>query len=475
MNKPESRGVDMKVMVLAMLFFVFLSFAWAGVVLGDWHGMLDIEGMKLRIVFHISASQDSLTATFDSPDQGAFGLPVSSANFADSRLTLTSDSPPMVYVGTVDADSLKGILYQSGLELLLNLGRVQMGKPIYFRPQEPVAPFPYIVEELEFENPISGISLSATLTLPKGPGKYPGVVLISGSGPQDRNGELVGHKPFWVIADYLTRVGIAVLRYDDRGYKASQGNFATATTQDFASDAASAVKYLKNRPEISNIGLIGHSEGGLIAPMVAVGMPELIDFIIMLAGPGLRGDKLLLLQEELIRRVHEKEEARIQRTLDINRNIFGLILQENDPEVLSSQIRNFLDKSIVEGLIDIPEGYSKEDIISQYIDQMMSPWMLSFLRHDPSPILEKVSCPVLSMIGSNDLQVPARANLDAIDTALKSGGNKHFRVLELPKLNHLFQEAETGHPDEYAKIEQSFAPQVLQIITEWIREQLATK
>lgn len=465
----------MKVMVLAMLFVVILSFAWAGVVLGDWHGMLDIEGMKLRIVFHISANQDSLTATFDSPDQGAFGLPVSSVNFANSRLTLTSDSPPMVYVGTVDADSLKGILYQSGLELPLNLGRAQMGKPIYARPQEPVTPFPYIVEELEFENPVPGIKLSATLTLPKGPGKHPGVVLISGSGPQDRNGELVGHKPFWVIADYLTREGIAVLRYDDRGYKSSQGNFATATTHDFASDAASAVKYLKNRPEISNIGLIGHSEGGLIAPMVAVEMPELIDFIIMLAGPGIRGDKLLLLQEELIRRVHEKEEARIQRTLDINRNIFGLILQENDPEVLSSQIRNFLDKSIVEGLIDIPEGYSKEDIISQYIDQMMSPWMLSFLRHDPSPILEKVSCPVLSMIGSNDLQVPARANLDAIDTALKSGGNKHFRVLELPKLNHLFQEAETGHPDEYAKIEQSFAPQVLQIITEWIREQLATK
>ncbi|MBW6513255.1 MAG: alpha/beta fold hydrolase [Candidatus Syntrophosphaera sp.] len=461
----------MKAVLLALALALSLGCAFGQDITGDWHGMLDIEGMKLRIVFHITSSAEGLTATFDSPDQGAFGIQVSRVAFTDPILILEMDTPPIIYTGELKDEAISGTFSQSGYELPLDLRREAMEKPVYIRPQEPQEPFPYEVEELQFTNPEAGIKLSATLTLPDKKGKHPAVILISGSGPQDRNEELMGHKPFLVIADHLTRAGIAVLRYDDRGFAASEGDFASATTLDFASDAASAVRYLQSRPEIGRIGLAGHSEGGLIAPLVAGEIPEL-DFIVLLAGPGLRGDRLLLLQEELIWRVDEPDEAKIERSLNINRNIFAMIMKEQDPEALTAQIREFLVQSVADGQVDIPEGYSEEDVITQFIAQMTNPWMLFFIRHDPAPILEKVQQPVLALIGSKDLQVPSRVNLEAIGAALDKAGNKNYELFELDGLNHLFQQAETGHPNEYAKIEQTIAPQALNTMTRWIKEQL---
>lgn len=462
----------MKLMILTLALLLCLGSGWAQGITGDWHGMLDFGGMKLRIVFHIKASAEGYSATFDSPDQGAFALPIQSVTFENPNLTMKVDSPPIIYRGELNNDTITGTFNQSGYELPLDMQRQVIDKPVYIRPQEPKEPFPYQEEEIEFANPRAGIKLSATLTLPPGKGTFPAVVLISGSGPQDRNEELLGHKPFWVIADHLTRAGIAVLRFDDRGIGGSEGDFATATTLDFASDVASAVRYLQDRKEISGIGLAGHSEGGIIAPLVAVEIPEL-KFIILLAGTGVRGDKLLLLQEEMLWRVDESDEAKIDKYLKINRGIFEMVIREADTELLTNRMRVFLAQSIAEGEIDIPEGFSQEDIISQLIEQMTNPWMLFFVRHDPALVLAKVSCPVLALFGSKDLQVPPTQNLEAIKSALNQAGNTQYKLIEFPDLNHLFQTAETGHPSEYARIEETIAPQVLETMTNWIKELLA--
>jgi pimeloyl-ACP methyl ester carboxylesterase len=300
------------------------------------------------------------------------------------------------------------------------------------------------------------------------------VVLISGSGPQDRNEEIVGHKPFWVIADHLSRHGIAVLRFDDRGHGASEGDFGSATSEDFATDARSAMEYLKTRKEIGPIGLMGHSEGGIIAPLLAAKYAD-VKFIVMLAGPGIRGDKLLLSQEEAIWRSEDTDEAEIQRQLYVSGKIYELIEADTGPDSLKVSIRDFIERSIADSLITIPEGNSKEEVISQYTGAMASPWILWFLRHDPAPVLEQVTCPVLAINGSKDLQVPSAANLVAIGAALEKGGNQDYTLKEFPSLNHLFQECETGHPEEYAQIEQTFSTEVLEYITAWIRARTGLK
>lgn len=464
----------MKSIVLILLIILGIGMLWGQEITGDWHGVLEINGMKIRIVFHIKGSRDKLSATFDSPDQGAFGLPVSSISFVDSVLTMESTTPPLTYIGTLKNNAITGVFEQYGTEFPLNMQREAIKKPTYNRPQEPKMPYPYREKSVKFKNKEAGIKLAGTLTLPKQKGVYPAVILISGSGPQDRNEDILGHKPFMVIADYLTRLGVAVLRYDDRGVGKSGGKFSTATSHDFASDVKSAVKYLQSRKDIGRIGLIGHSEGGLIAPLVAVDMPS-VEFIVLLAGTGIRGDKLLLLQEELIWRVDEPDEDKIQKSLYINRNIFDIILNTPDNENLGSKMRKFLEDSIADSLITIPEGYSQEDLIGQYIEAFNNPWMLTFIMHDPAPTLQKVKCAVLAVNGSKDLQVPADINLQAIESALKQGENPNFLIHKFEGLNHLFQECDTGHPKEYAEIEQTFSPKALEAISQWILQQTEHK
>jgi dienelactone hydrolase len=256
---------------------------------------------------------------------------------------------------------IKGVFRQSGYEFPLDLQREEIEKPVYIRPQEPKEPFPYLVEEIVFPNPETGIKLAGTLTLPKQKGPFPAVVLISGSGAQDRNEEIMGHKPFWVIADHLTRNGIAVLRFDDRGHGASEGDFGSATSEDFATDVRSAMDYLKSRKEIGAIGLMGHSEGGIIAPLVAADSPD-VNFIVMLAGPGIRGDRLLLSQEEAIWRAEDTEEEEIQRQLLINEGIYDLILAGGDQDSLKVQLTELLERGIADSLITIQEGYTEQEV-----------------------------------------------------------------------------------------------------------------
>lgn len=440
---------------------------------GDWNGLLEVGGQKLRLVFHIMSTDEGLTATMDSPDQGAFDLPVSRVSFSDQRLELTVDMAQITYAGELKDGILEGTFQQMGNEFPLDLQREALEKPVYNRPQEPQEPFGYRIEEVVFPNPGAGIKLAGTLTLPEGEGIFPAVVMISGSGAQNRDEEILGHKPFWIIADHLTRNGIAVLRFDDRGVGASEGDASTGTTYDFATDALSAVRYLKTRPEIGKIGLVGHSEGGVIAP-IAASQCEEVDFIVLLAGTGIRGDKLLLAQQELIW-ASGMEEEELQQTLAVNAGAFELVINALDLEDLETELGKYLTKKMDDGAIEIPQGMSYAELYKMQMDSMTNPWMYEFIRLYPSDWLTKVTCPVLALNGSKDLQVPSEPNLAAIGNALKQGGNKDYTLREFPGLNHLFQECETGLPDEYAQIEQTIAPIVLEEMTAWIKARVVRK
>jgi fermentation-respiration switch protein FrsA (DUF1100 family) len=337
---------------------------------------------------------------------------------------------------------------------------------VILRPQEPQKPFPYYTEEIIFENKIDKNVLAGTLSLPQKEGHFPAVILISGSGPNNRDGEHSGHKPFLVLADYLTKKGIAVLRFDKRGIAQSTGNYKSATTMDFARDVQAGVNYLKVRKEIekSKIGLMGHSEGGEIAPIVA-GNSKDIDFIVLLAGPGIRGDKLILLQKEKIERQMGVSEIEIQKGQEIYKGAYDIIISSSDTDAnLKTKINSYFK-------IQYGEKMNEEQII-ELTNQVTSPWFVYFLKFDPSPVLEKVKCPVLAINGVKDLQVPADVNIDAIKKALVKGGNKKVTTKIEPNLNHLFQECKTGSPGEYATIEQTFSLIALEEISKWILDQV---
>ena len=443
---------------------------------GIWEGKLKVPGTELRIVFKISKNPDgTLTATLDSPDQGVTGIPVEEVIFKDNTLRLEVKSAGGVFEGKVSEDFLviEGEWKQSGQTLPLTVKRVDKAVEI-LRPQEPKKPYPYIEEELVYENKEAGITLAGTLTLPPGKGPFPVVLLITSSGPQDRNETIFNHCPFLVLADYLTRQGIAVLRVDDRGVGKSTGDFSQATSKDFASDVLVGIEYLKTRKEINlnQIGLIGHSGGGLIAPMVAVKSPD-VAFIVLMAGTGLPGEEILYLQGALISRAMGVSEEDIAKNRQLNERIFSVIKEEKDKKVVEERLRQMFmadwEKMSEEEKkkISNPEEYLKAQLQS-----LLSPWFCFFLTYDPKIVLMKVKCPVLAINGEKDLQVPPKENLSAIEEALKTGGNKDYTIIKMPNLNHLFQTAQTGAPAEYAKIEETISPIALKIISDWILEQI---
>lgn len=446
---------------------------------GIWQGMLKIPGIELTIVFKISENPDgTLTATMDSPDQGATGIPVEEVIFIDNTLRLEVKSAGGVFEGKVSEDFLviEGEWKQSGQTLPLTLKRVDKAVEI-LRPQVPKKPYPYIEEELVYENEEAGITLAGTLTLPSGKGPSPVVLLISGSGPQDRNETIYNHRPFLVLADYLTRQGIAVLRVDDRGVGKSTGDFSQATSVDFASDVLAGIEYLKTRKEINpkQIGLIGHSEGGLIAPMVAVKSPD-VAFIVLMAGTSLTGEEILYLQGALISRAMGVSEEDITKNRQFNERIFSVLKEEDDSKNAEEKLRQMFMEDWEKMSDEKKEQMGDPEVfLKAQLQSLLSPWLKFFLTYDPKPTLTKVECPVLAINGEKDLQVPPKENLSAIEEALKSGGNQDYTIKELPNLNHLFQTAQTGLPAEYVKIEETISPVALKIVGDWILEQTETK
>jgi pimeloyl-ACP methyl ester carboxylesterase len=427
---------------------------------GAWAGTIDAGAIKLRVIFHIINTDDGLVATLDSPDQNVNGIPATAVKRDTSSLTIEVKSIGGVFQGQIakDLNTISGTWTQAGNTTPLTVTRVknaaELERP---RPQVPKKPYPYHDEEVQYTNAKAGITLAGTLTIPQGKGPFSAAVLITGSGPQDRDESLMGHKPFLILADYLTRKGIAVLRSDDRGFGKSGGVFATATSADFATDAEAGIAFLKTRDEINprKIGLIGHSEGGLIAAVLAAHDRD-VAFIVMLAGPGVPGDQILPEQTRLISQVAGEAPEKIDKDVQQERESLALVEKELDNAKLEQQLRAKLNGKIPDAQL----GAS--------IKQLTSPWMRYFLTYDPATALRKVKCPVLALNGSKDLQVPPRQNLPPIRNALKEAGNSDFEVDEMPGLNHLFQHAKTGLPAEYGEIEETMSPEVLEKVAGWI-------
>lgn len=448
---------------------------------GVWQGVLKVQGMELRIVFKIFRQSDGmLTATMDSPDQGAKDIPVEEVTFKNGNLRMEVKSARGIFEGKVNEDfsSIEGNWKQSGMTLPLVLKHIKKAPEIK-RPQEPKKPYPYMEEEVTYKNKKARVKLAGTLTLPSGKGPFPAVLLITGSGAEDRNETVFGHRPFLVISDYLTRRGIAVLRVDDRGVGGSTGSTAQSTSEDFAGDVLAGVKYLKSRKEINpkEIGLIGHSEGGIIASMVAAQSSD-IAFIVLMAGPGIPGDSLLLLQSAAIDKASGTGEKEIKKDNNLQRQIYDVVKNEKDNKIAEKRLKKIMRNAVAglskEERASMPEKDIEKNINAE-IKRVLTPWFRFFLTYDPRPTLMKVKCPVLAINGEKDLQVPPKENLYAIKEALEEGGNKHCTVKELPKLNHLFQSAKTGLPTEYAKIEETISPSVLKLITDWILEKTQEK
>jgi fermentation-respiration switch protein FrsA (DUF1100 family) len=429
---------------------------------GAWLGTIEAGAVKLRVVFHIVNTENGLVSTLDSLDQGVNGLPTTKTTRDGTTLKIEVQKIGGSFEGKIAADlnTIDGTWTQ-GQPLPLVLHRVKDKSGLELRrPQNPVKPYPYRDEDFAYENKAQNVTLAATLTIPQGKGPFPGVVLITGSGPQDRDESLMGHKPFLVLSDYLTRHGIAVLRADDRGTAKSTGNFAAATTADFSTDTEAGVSYLKTRPEIDphKIGLIGHSEGGIIAPMVAARNRD-VAFIVMMAGPGVSGDQILPAQIEAIEEAGGKSHEEAVKDAAQERELIALVESEQDEAVLAKQLRAKM------------AGALPEAMIGASIKEMTSPWFRYFMTYDPATALRQVTCPVLAINGEKDTQVLPRQNLPAIRAALEQANNKHFEIDELPGLNHLFQTAKTGAPGEYASIEETISPVALEKMTSWILKQ----
>jgi pimeloyl-ACP methyl ester carboxylesterase len=457
---------------------------------GIWSGALKIQGQSLALVFNIAVDKGKLAATMDSPDQGAKGIPVSAIALDGEKVRIESKAVRGVFAGELSADRLKieGTWSQGTAAFPLVVEKVKAA-PARLRPQEPKAPFPYKTEEVVVVNKKAGVKLAGTLVVPKAAAaagaataaQFPAVVFVTGSGAQNRDEEILGHKPFLVIADYLARRGIASLRCDDRGYGKSTGDATTATTLDFADDAEAAFEFLRSRGEINKdeVGIIGHSEGGLIAPIVASRNAS-VAFIVLLAAPGMRGEELILAQGALIARAAGASEAEIAEGQEVNRRLYAAVKGAADAASAKAAAEKaylaWIDSSA--GMGEAEKGQARK-MAGDLASQAASPWFRAFLTLDPAPYLAKVGVPVLALNGSKDLQVPADADLAGIEASLGkalgsslSGGAKgpspKSAFVKLEGLNHLFQHAASGAPDEYGTIEESFAPEALKAIGDWI-------
>ena len=398
--------------------------------------------------------------------QVVYDIPVNEIHYEDHQLTLVCEAVQSTYEGRLVSG--RGSIYfdgqwkQAGMSFELDLRPIEeIPRPI--RPQDPQPPFPYEEQEVIFENIPAGIQLAGTLTIPEGAGPFPVMVTISGSGSQDRNSTFFEHKPFWVIADYLARLGIAVLRYDDRGVGGSTNSSTEATTSDLAGDVQAAVSFLMAHPDIdpNRIGLIGHSEGGIIAPMVTTEIED-IALIVLLAGPGVPGSKILLDQNEDIFRAQGAPESVIELRLIYLSRIFEILQDHPDDAEAREKIREAFIKTYGQSLtqeeLDIEAG------------AWTSAWMRFFILYDPGPTLAQVTCPILALFCERDIQVAVNQNLPVMESILAQADHTDYLIQELPELNHLFQTAQTGVIEEYSQIEETFSPIALDLIGAWISE-----
>lgn len=435
---------------------------------GVWQGELNVQGNKLTMVFRVEASDNGYQLFMDSPDQKVTDIPVDKITLHNDSIIIIVNAVKGTFSGIVKGDLIDGSWSQGNMDFPLILERTNSYEKLT-RPQDPLEPFPYNVKDVTFFNSKDSISLAGTVTYPKGDGPFPGLILISGSGPQNRNEEVLGHRPFLVLADFLTKKGYAVLRYDDRGIGESEGDYALSTTLDFSDDAMYAFDYLESLTftDNSRTGILGHSEGGMIAPIVAAQKGN-VDFIILLAGTGMPLEYVLYKQGEDVFRSEGYDDFFIQFQKNFQEKMYSIIKSSMPDKLIEDSLRS-LYAQYNESAPDGAPPLTKEAIEAN-ITALMSPWYRTVLTLDPRDYLLKVNCPVLAINGENDVQVYYKDNLREIENALKKGGNQDITVLSLPGINHMMQESESGAVSEYGEIEQTISPKVLDAIDTWLKK-----
>lgn len=461
----------MKKLQITITLILYSIIGLAQDITGTWSGTaIAGEGKEIVFVFDFEINENDYTSTMAIPTIRVSGMKPKATSFENGKLFIDGSNLGMKYEGkyTQSTQQIEGTYTEGGtvLSLVLNRGEIELEEKVY-RPQEPVKPYPYLEEEVVFENEEAEVSLSGTLTLPRENGKFPVVILISGSGPQDRDETFMTHKPFLVLADYLTRKGIAVLRYDDRGFGKSTGDHGMATTADFATDVISAVNYLKLRTDIDTqkIGLVGHSEGGIIAPLAA-NQTEDISFIVLLASTGIPGRELLIQQAKTFRPFSVPDEDAfeqfVRKSIEIASSDKAIAPIKSE---LTAHYNSYLPPILMS--LGVTDDQISE-VIAKEIEAIITPWKRYFYNYNPADEIEKLRIPVISLNGSKDTQVIAKINQNGIRNALIKGKNENYKILELADLNHLFQECETGNINEYNKIEQTMSPIALKEISSWI-------
>jgi uncharacterized protein len=440
---------------------------------GTWQGKADV-GMELRIVFHFVKTATGYTATMDSPDQQAFGIPCDKVAVTGDSVFISIKTIGFNYRGLLANDTLiSGEFKQGALVLPLDLYR-NAAAVVSGRPQTPKPPFNYNSEEVEYDNADRSVHFGATFTYPKTGSNFPAVLLITGSGQQDRDESILGHKPFAVIADYLTSNGYAVLRVDDRGKGLTKGAFLKATSADFANDAEASLAWLMSRAEVNKkkIGLIGHSEGAMIASIVAARNKN-VNFVIFLAGPGVRGDSLLIAQSAAVLRSEGVSATAVDAYMPLYKNLIKAVVSAKDTAIAYSRVwplvhdwRAKEPAAAKEFGLDTEAG--AKAIVDNLVGGFSEAWMQYFLQFDPAPFIKKFNCKVLALNGEKDIQVIPQQNLPAIEAALKKSKSPAYKTQQLPGLNHLFQQCTVCSTGEYGKLQQSFAPEALQSMKTWL-------
>ena len=450
----------MKTFYTFLLTIVLSSVALAQDITGDWQGELKFQGNALGINFHINKTENGFASTMDVPLQGVEGYKSDATTYIDSLLTIQIKELGIQYQGKLALkDTLVGNFSQNGMSFKLNLKR---GNNLPNRPQEPKPPYDYVIKEVSYKSTTDDVVLAGTLSLPKGDGPFPAVMLLSGSGPQDRNSSIFGHKPFLLLAHELTQSGIAVLRFDERGVGESGGRTSEMTMATQMGDAQAGINYLLSNNQINRtkIGLLGHSLGGILAPKLAI--ENDIDFLVLLAAPGVNGDAMMLKQRKDLLKLRGATDKQIEGTNGMLASLYSELRKSSlEDEALKTELQK---KLAVKYQSTIPEKELNE-MVNSIVDNEE---LMAILKSSPANYFQKVSCPVLALNGSKDFQVSAKENLAAIEKALSDGGNTAIETHELESLNHLFQDSDTGDISEYQLIEQTMSPEVLRLITEWV-------
>ncbi len=457
-----------KIIVLMLLVCGITLSALAQDLAGDWIGQMN-GGFKVRI--HFERTESGFSGKLINPSGNETVLDQIASDgthlhFAVSKLNLSYDGvwneQEKVWNGNLTFQQIYPLILRRAIA-------EDMGPVVHKRPQEDAieaAPAPYAQREVSFANFAAHNQIAGTLSLPRGQERFPAVVLISGTGHNTRDEDVWGHKVFLVLADALTRKGFAVFRYDKRGVGGSSGNYDAATTADFASDAEAAVAWLKTQPQIdvSRIGVLGHSEGGIIAPAVAAA-DKSVAFVVMIAGPCVRGDKLFILQSAMTAKAYGAPDNYIAKRKVFDQELYNAVVSAPSESAALGRAKALVAQGIADKIVDANEAETLAKDVT-------TPWERYFLAYDPAPTLARVTVPVLVLNGSLDVQVPAKENLAAAREALKY--NPNATVIELPGMNHLLQDAKTGAPNEYNDIEETMSLAALKIITDWLSTNVLT-